>query len=110
MKKYLFLSILLAISVSFIFGSCQKGSSSVKKGNASITGIDMRKCASPMCGGYFIKLDEDPDVTYRTLSLPEDFTFHYNDLPFRVFIKYKHLPCETCQDKLIEIIKISKAQ
>lgn len=80
-------SILLVLAVVLsVISACQKEKSDFTA--AEITGIDYRKCASPFCGGYFIKIEGQ---TFRFLALPEkhnlDEDFH-DKFPYPVAVKW----------------------
>jgi len=77
-----------------IFGACKK--SGVKPGQSQgiITGYDLRKCASPMCGGILINIENDTaknpppfyhiNGTLAQLGISEDAK-----LPINVSLNYK---------------------
>jgi hypothetical protein len=54
--------------------------------NGMIIGIDYRKCASPMCSGWFLEVKND---TLRFLEIPEktDINFNNGDLKFPIPVK-----------------------
>jgi hypothetical protein len=66
------------ILLSFtVFGvQCCKNSDLVNTGDARLTGIDYRKCASPYCGGWFVEIDND---TLRFFETPAETDIDFND-------------------------------
>jgi len=63
LMRFLFLSLMMASLTS-----CDKQSDE-KLIDATLTGIDFRRCAHPICGGYWILIDLD---TLRFLDFPSD--------------------------------------
>jgi len=91
--------------VLFSFTNCTK-----KKINndALIIGIDYRKCAHPLCGGYFIEINQD---TLRFLNIPEksdlgelEFEKHF---PIPVEVKWI-LPKDKLLKKAADLIEVKE--
>lgn len=99
MKKLILILVLL---VSII--SCKKEDNSLSIGQ--ITGFDFRKCASPCCGGFYIKIDT---TTYRALDLPENSQLNLSNesLPLTVELRWKKVE-NSCSDDQITIEFIRK--
>jgi hypothetical protein len=56
--------------------------------NGTLIGIDYRKCASPMCGGWFIEIGND---TLRFFEQPIKTDINLNaDLKFPIPVKVIH--------------------
>ena len=109
MKRIILIKTLIICLLIIAFASCSRKASISKSRNATITAIDGRKCASPMCGGYFIKIDGEKEI-YRTLGFPENFQITKWGIPLRVAIEYRSATCTNCPDNLIEITKINVAE
>jgi len=98
---------MLVISLALVLTGCKKTSVVLpKQYDGVITGYDMRKCASPACGGLFITLKKDtaqnPPPYYRTnqtltqLGISENTRFPiYVDLSYRpdtgIFKAYNYI-------------------
>lgn len=66
--------------------ACKKESNNLIHGK--ITGIDTRKCASPLCGGFYIQIN---NTTYRCLEVPLNSTLDLSDetFPVNVVVHWK---------------------
>lgn len=98
MKKLLFLFIVGLLSLS----ACKKEKLFV---DGTLIGIDYRKCASPMCGGWFIEIKGD---TLRFLEMPEKTDINLNgELKFPIPVKviYRKYDNEWSQFKDLIYVK-----
>lgn len=59
--------LLVSIALVFFFTQCKKNIIPLE--DAELIGIDLRECASPYCGGYWITINQD---TLRFLNFPEN--------------------------------------
>lgn len=98
MKKLLFLFMVGLLSLS----ACKKEKLYV---HATLIGIDYRKCASPMCGGWFMEIKGD---TLRFLEIPEKTDINLNgELKFPIPVKviYRKYDNEWSQIKDLIFVK-----
>lgn len=58
--------------------------------DATILGVDYRRCASPYCGGWFVEIEGD---TLRFLEVPAQTNINLNDdtiFPVNAKIRWRH--------------------
>lgn len=90
-------------SISFA-AACKK--SSVETQNAQVTGIDMRKCASPYCGGWFIEIGGE---TKRFLEVPADTDIDFNaELQFPIPVEVQWEKYDNWWGDIDDLIKVKK--
>ena len=107
MKKII--QLLFLALMTFTFTNCEK--ETMKDKDAQLIGPDFRRCASPICGGYWIEIDQD---TLRFLDFPSDSDIGELEVdstfPIPVEVKWKWPKDETLlmATDLIVLEKISK--
>lgn len=85
-------AIIFIISICFL--ACKKTNTLPYKYEGIIIGYDMRKCASPMCGGLLITLKNDtssnPPVYYHVNSTLQQLGINENTpLPLNINFNFK---------------------
>ena len=89
--------------------SCKKESDG--KGNALLIGADLRKCAIPNCGGWWIEINSE---TYRFYDIPFSTNIPFNvddNFPIEVDVNWKAGDRKWPDNQeLIEVISIFKAE
>ncbi|MBK8503339.1 MAG: hypothetical protein IPL46_14650 [Saprospiraceae bacterium] len=92
--------ILLAFYLAIV--ACNKEDSATS--NGILIGIDFRKCASPMCGGWFVEIEGD---TLRFFETPEKTNFDlHSEIIFPVPVKIEWMRYENEWKEIGDLIKV----
>jgi hypothetical protein len=98
-----FILLLLLATLGF---SCCDSSDDLSSGNAMLTGIDGRKCASPYCGGWFLEMNGE---TYRFLEVPTDTDIDFNsELDFPIPVEVEWTEYDNWWGDIEGLIKVEK--
>ena len=103
----------MTLAIIWTFYSCIK-SNPAYMNNAKITGIDMRMCPTPCCGGFEITIDNVPVPNsgsyFFVAQMPDGFNVGNNPkFPIPVSIDWK-MDSTHCQGNFIDITRIEKRQ
>jgi hypothetical protein len=105
-------NIIKTLSILFLLVSCQSMLTSCKRESAfqsegEVFGYDYRKCATPCCSGFYIKIAND---TFRFQTIPpsSDWDIYKEKFPFKVKLNWEKAPVN-CTKELISVSKIEKA-
>ena len=106
-------NIIKILSFSFLLVSCHNILTSCKKENifqseGEVFGYDYRKCATPCCSGFYIKIAKD---TFRFQSIPtsSNWDIYKEKFPFKVKLNWERAPVDCAKD-LISVSKMEKVQ
>ena len=98
-----FILLLLLTTIGF---ACGDKSEDLSSGNAMLTGIDFRKCASPYCGGWFLEMDGE---TFRFLEVPTDTDIDFNsELEFPIPVEVECTEYDNWWGDIEGLIKVEK--
>ncbi len=94
------------LSCQSLLTSCKK--ESIFQSEGEVFGYDYRKCASPCCSGFYIKIATD---TFRFQSIPtsSNWDIYQEKFPFKVKLNWEKAPVDCAKD-LISVSKIEKIQ
>jgi hypothetical protein len=88
MKKLILTLTAFLLLFSVIIFSCKKSSELPAHGNHGVITQDFRMCA--MCGGYFVRFDNDTSTVYRTFQDLSSFGITGNTkFPLKATIGWK---------------------
>lgn len=98
--------ILLLFLTTLAFSCGDKSDADLSSGDAMLTGIDMRKCASPYCGGWFLEMDGE---TLRFLEIPSDTDIDFNsELEFPIPVEVEWTEYDNWWGDIEGLIKVEK--
>ena len=104
------LSMMLLVSCSGSTGSGDDSTGQEWRSHGEITGIDVRRCAHPCCGGWYIAID---GTKYRFLKFPDGSNpslqnYRPEDFPIPVKLNWESAAREGCAEDLITVLAIER--
>lgn len=104
------ISTMLLASCSGSSGSGDEGTDQEWRSHGEITGIDVRRCAQPCCGGWYVTIEGS---RYRFLKFPEGSdpalqSYRPEDFPIPVRLNWESVTGERCAEDRITILAIER--